>query len=666
MNKLKIVSLNVRGMRNDVKRRKIYKHMREQKPDICLLQETHATNNDCYIWSNQWGNKCLYANGDSNARGVSCLLTKNIVKGIKDVYRDIQGRYLILKIMIGEYSYCVANVYAPNYDCPSFFTEVYNIIKECDCTHSIIGGDFNLVLDSELDRSENTLYNRQAHETLSSIMMEDNLCDIWRLKHPTVKRFTWAKHRPKISWSRLDMFIVSQNISQKCTEATIESCILSDHNLITVEIDTDIPPCGPGIWKFNDELLKNAEFVENSKNLLRGIKKINHDVNPEEMIEMIQKEMTIYSQDCAKALRRKENVYKMNLYKLLSSLQNHMITSNEPDTNMLSDNVSRVKRELDSFETKQVKGTIFRCKGNYLKHGEVSSKYFFNLEKRNFISKTMYVMRREDGTLTKDYREILTAQHDFYSKLYTRDDTVKFQLNNQIGIRLSAEQQTVMDSPITKDELFDAVMTLKAGVTPGCDGFTVLFYRTFWKELVDPLFNLYNFAIQRGRLNRSARRGVINLIPKKSKDELLVKSWRPITLLSNCYKIFAKLVANRLQVTAQDLIGKQQTGFVPGRSLTSNVLKTMEILTQMNKRNKVGVLAIIDFEKCFDRISHAAIQGVFTYFGFGEYLIKIIMTLFEDISVCNLNNGYTSDFCPKTRGINQGCNASPLIYTYTG
>ena len=115
-----------------------------------------------------------------------------------------------------------------------------------------------------------------------------------------------------------------------------------------------------------------------------------------------------------------------------------------------------------------------------------------------------------------------------------------------------------------------------------------------------------------------------------------------------------------------ELIGKQQTGFIPGRSLSFNVVKTMEILSYLNEHNLPGVVALVDFEKCFDRISHRAIKGVFQYFGFGNYMISMIMLLFTDMRVCTINNGYTSEFLTKTRGINQGCNASPLIYTYTG
>ena len=296
-------------------------------------------------------------------------------------------------------------------------------------------------------------------------------------------------------------------------------------------------------------------------------------------------------------------------------------------------NMDRVKRELNSFETKRVKSVMFRCRCNYMQHGEVSSKYFFNIEKRNYVNKTMYSLRKRDGNITKDYGEILSEQHNFYSKLYTKDDTVKFSLSNRLGIKLNERDRIITEQPITKDELFDAMMTLRSAATPGCDGLTVGVYRTFWKCLVDPLLNVYQKSISTGKLNRTARQGIINLIPKKNKDDLILKSWHPITILNNCYKIFAKLIANRLRLAADYLIGKQQTGFVPGRSLTSNVIKTREILCHLNKNKLKGVVAIIDFEKCFDRISHEAIRGVFQYFGFGDQMVHLIMLLFQDIYV---------------------------------
>ena len=75
---------------------------------------------------------------------------------------------------------------------------------------------------------------------------------------------------------------------------------------------------------------------------------------------------------------------------------------------------------------------------------------------------------------------------------------------------------------------------------------------------------MLSHAIEQGRLSTSAHRGIINLIPKKGKDDKLVRNWRPITLLNCDYNLYAKALANHLDVVIPDLVGKQQTGFIKG------------------------------------------------------------------------------------------------------
>ena len=126
-----------------------------------------------HIFSNTWGNKCLFANGAGNARGVATLFNSKVAKGIQDIERDIDGRYLICKVVIDEYSYCIANIYAPNEDSPQFFRNIFNKIREMDCVFQIIGGDFNVALNPELDRGSEIMYNRNAREIILQEMEND-------------------------------------------------------------------------------------------------------------------------------------------------------------------------------------------------------------------------------------------------------------------------------------------------------------------------------------------------------------------------------------------------------------------------------------------------------------------------------------------------------------
>ena len=274
----------------------------------------------------------------------------------------------------------------------------------------------------------------------------------------------------------------------------------------------------------------------------------------------------------------------------------------------------------------------------------------------------MYVIHKRDGTLTKDYSEILDKQWWFYGRLYKSDQLISFQIENQSEVCLNERQKLELDQPIQEGEIFDAIMALKLNKMPGCDGLTLASYCKFYKLLKELLINVYKKATVDHKLNLTALLGAINLIPKKAKDDTLVKNWRPITLLNYDYKIISKLIANRLESVIASLIGSQQTGFLKNRSIHQNILKTMEIISYLNRKNKPGIIAIIDFEKCFDRIEHKAIRGALKYFNFGDYFIDLVFLLFTNMRLFNTNNGFSSKFLNKKRGINQGCNASPGIY----
>ena len=59
--KVNMMSLNVRGLQNAIKRRSIFSWIRSLKMDIVMLQESHSSSKDELIWANEWGNKALFS-----------------------------------------------------------------------------------------------------------------------------------------------------------------------------------------------------------------------------------------------------------------------------------------------------------------------------------------------------------------------------------------------------------------------------------------------------------------------------------------------------------------------------------------------------------------------------------------------------------------------------
>lgn len=81
-----------------------------------------------------------------------------------------------------------------------------------------------------------------------------------------------------------------------------------------------------------------------------------------------------------------------------------------------------------------------------------------------------------------------------------------------------------------------------------------------------------------GTFPHTTKKGVITLMPKKDRNLLLLKNWRSLTLLNVDYKIVAKALANRIKKVLPLIIDDDQTGFMSGRSIYSNIRKSMEVM----------------------------------------------------------------------------------------
>ena len=276
----------------------------------------------------------------------------------------------------------------------------------------------------------------------------------------------------------------------------------------------------------------------------------------------------------------------------------------------------------------------------------------------------MYVVRKRDGTLTKDYREILNEQRLFYQDLYKVNPNVSFNLVNNSGVFLSEEDKVRLDQDISIGELKEALKSMKPEKTPGCDGLSREFYLKFIDKVGIPMLNMFKLALIEGKLCATARRGVIQLIPKHNKDETLVKSWRPLTILPYDYRILARILAIRFESVTQDLISPCQQGFLKNRNIACNIRKTAEVIAYTKKRRQKAIIVTIDFDKCFDRVEFNSIAGALRYFNFGTQFTRWIMLLYQDCLLCTQNNGYVSDWFAKTRGCAQGCPVSPTCFLF--
>ena len=270
----------------------------------------------------------------------------------------------------------------------------------------------------------------------------------------------------------------------------------------------------------------------------------------------------------------------------------------------------------------KAEGAILRSSIRWYLEGEKNTQMFLNLEKSKARNRTMNAVRLHSGEVTKNPTKILQSQHDFYEKLYTKDPEVQFVYQNEDRPVLTQDKSTELDKEITVEELSTALKEMANQKTPGPDGWTAEFYKFFWKYLKDPLLKVIQEDIKTGKIHVTSRQGVITLLPKK-RDLLLVKHWRPICLLCIDYKLYSKILANRMKTVMESLISPNQTGFMKGRTIGDNVRKAADIMEYTVRKNLAAVLISIDFEKAFDRVTYESLYEVLRYFRFGEKFVII-------------------------------------------
>ena len=160
----------------------------------------------------------------------------------------------------------MCNIYAPNDDNPDFFVKTYRMIEQFDNEFKIISGDFNLVMDVNLDKRGNPMTHINSLETIKMYNEEADIIDIWRHRNSDSFRYTWKRRNPNPIMCRLDIFFISSSLLGNVVDSDILTSFKSDHSVITLDLIFDSIPRGKGFWKLNTSILKDLDYVQNINN----------------------------------------------------------------------------------------------------------------------------------------------------------------------------------------------------------------------------------------------------------------------------------------------------------------------------------------------------------------------------------------------------------------
>lgn len=227
------------------------------------------------------------------------------------------------------------------------------------------------------------------------------------------------------------------------------------------------------------------------------------------------------------------------------------------------------------------------------------------------------------------------------------------------------EENVMLDTPFSAEEIKEAVFGYYSDGAPGLDGLPFLFYQKFWKIVGNDIVLLFE-DFYKGELDLFRLNFALATLVPKVEDVCHMKQFRPISLLNFSFKIFSKLLTNRLGLLARRLVATNQSAFIKGRYILESVVVAHEVVHSIHKCKEKGVILKLDYEKAYDRVSWNFLFEVLASRGFSDRWIIWIRNLVVGGSVGIMVNGEDSAYFKPGKGLRQDDPISPLLFNLVG
>jgi len=185
-------------------------------------------------------------------------------------------------------------------------------------------------------------------------------------------------------------------------------------------------------------------------------------------------------------------------------------------------------------------------------------------------------------------------------------------------------------------------------------------------ELAPFLTELFNRSMSAGHFPATFKEAFITpAIKKPGLDAMDAQSYRPISNLTVVSKLLERIVARQLKSYLQsfDLLPSLQSGFRPGHSTETAVLRVMSDLLEAVDSGDVAVLVLLDLSAAFDTVDHSILgRRLQVTFGLDGPVLAWFHSYLHGRSQCVRRGMYKSLFVQLLCGVPQGSVLGPILF----
>ena len=660
-NGIYIATINCRSLGTTEKLQELELALDEIKWDIIGISEMRRYGERI----EDHGKYILYHIGETpGLYGVGFMVKRHLAKNIKEL-RGISERIALLNIQLPvdgeeEQEWSIIQAYSPTES--NRREDIAKIEKFYEFTTAnvskniIIMGDFNGQIGKQKNGEEYTIGNHgfgnrsKNGSRLVSFAIENKLSILNSFyKKRLSKKWTWISPNGRYK-NEID-YVMSNNV--KCFE---DLSILSyfnfntDHRMVRA--------------KLSGTRAKRARQFHNNMKAIKCTGNINILLNNLEtslQVVEIDKE-SISTQDkytrLIKQLQLETKKVNMTSKIATSSVSKQLLQERkellQQGKNNNDDNRHKIAELSKKINAQLRKERKTKRLATLRKHIEKTGGIKKALKEMNYKKEWIPHMGNKNSEKTNRRPEILQIATEYYQNLY--------QSHN--GEQVIKEDKLLNEEeikPILKEETIKSIQTQKLDKAPGSDLITNELLKTTLPVLAPRLTDLFNEILQTETIPEEWTKSTIILLHKKG-DKGDIGNYRPISLMSNIYKIFSKIILKRITNTLDLNQPKEQAGFRSKFSTIDHIHTLRQLLQKYREYNKTYYIGFVDFNKAFDTLKHEYIWDALKMQGVQEKYIRIIKNVYTASTAQVRLESMGNEF-PIRRGVRQGDPISPKLFS---
>ena len=202
---------------------------------------------------------------------------------------------------------------------------------------------------------------------------------------------------------------------------------------------------------------------------------------------------------------------------------------------------------------------------------------------------------------------------------------------------------------------------IKKGKAPGPHYITLDLTRAVDDPMHIRLIQLFKECLMKSKTPEEWNKAILILLHKKG-DPRDMNNQRPISLLNVIYKIFTRIITNRIADKLDENQPREQAGFRRGYSTIDHLQTVNQVIEKTNEYKIPLVVALVDYTKAFDSVETEEVMSALTEQGVDQVYINVLRHIYDHaISFIRLHKD--SEPFQLGRGVRQGDTSSPKLFT---